>query len=81
MTGDDVLLSIAPLYHIAGMLMGVNVPVLTGATSVLQHRFEPRAVLQAIERHRVSWWYSIAPMNVACMQLPEIAQPTSRACA
>ena len=73
-TGDDVLLSIAPLYHIAGMLMGVNVPVLTGATSVLLHRFEPRAVLQAIERYRVSWWYSIAPMNVACMQVPEASR-------
>jgi long-chain acyl-CoA synthetase len=72
-TGDDVLLSIAPLYHIAGMLMGVNVPVLTGATSVLLHRFEPRAALQAIERYKVSWWYSIAPMNVACMQVPGIA--------
>ncbi|MGK6308535.1 AMP-binding protein [Variovorax sp. DT-64] len=69
---SDVLLSIAPLYHIAGMLMGVNVPVLTGATSVLLHRFEPRAVLQAIERYRVSWWYSIAPMNVACMQVEGI---------
>ncbi|MDM0067490.1 AMP-binding protein [Variovorax sp. J31P207] len=72
-TGSDVLLSIAPLYHIAGMLMGVNVPVLTGATSVLLHRFDPRATLQAIDRHKVSWWYSIAPMNVACMQLPDIA--------
>jgi long-chain acyl-CoA synthetase len=71
---SDVLLSIAPLYHIAGMLMGVNVPVLTGATSVLLHRFEPRAVLQAIERYRVSWWYSIAPMNVACMQVEGIAR-------
>jgi len=30
-------------------------------------------VLQAIERHRVSWWYSIAPMNVAVMQQPDIA--------
>jgi long-chain acyl-CoA synthetase len=70
---SDVLLSIAPLYHIAGMLMGVNVPVLTGATSVLLHRFDPRAVLQAIERHHVSWWYSIAPMNVACMQVEGIA--------
>ncbi len=70
----DVLLSIAPLYHIAGMLMGVNVPVLTGATSVLLHRFDPRAVLQAIDRYKVSWWYSIAPMNVACMQVPDIAQ-------
>lgn len=72
-TGGDVLLSIAPLYHIAGMLMGVNVPVLTGATSVLLHRFDPRAALQAIDRHKVGWWYSIAPMNVACMQLPDIA--------
>lgn len=72
-TGDDVLLSIAPLYHIAGMLMGVNVPVLSGATSVLLHRFEPRVVLQAIDRCKVSWWYSIAPMNVACTQVPDIA--------
>ena len=72
-TGDDVLLSIAPLYHIAGMLMGVNVPVLTGASSVLLHRFDPHATLQAIARYRVSWWYSIAPMNVACMQVPDIA--------
>jgi len=69
----DVLLSIAPLYHIAGMLMGVNVPVLSGATSVLLHRFDPRAVLQAIATYKVSWWYSIAPMNVACMQVPDIA--------
>ncbi|PZQ54051.1 MAG: AMP-dependent synthetase, partial [Variovorax paradoxus] len=72
-TGDDVLLSIAPLYHIAGMLMGVNVPVVTGATSVLLHRFDPRTALQAIERYRVTWWYSIAPMNVACMQVPGAA--------
>ncbi|MGJ7528877.1 AMP-binding protein [Variovorax sp. GB1P17] len=70
---DDVLLSIAPLYHIAGMLMGVNVPVLSGAASVLLHRFDPRAVLQAIAGYKVSWWYSIAPMNVACMQVPDIA--------
>ena len=69
----DVLLSIAPLYHIAGMLMGVNVPVLSGAASVLLHRFDPRAALQAIAAYKVSWWYSIAPMNVACMQVPDIA--------
>ena len=71
---DDVLLSIAPLYHIAGMLMGVNVPVLTGATGVLLHRFDPRAVLRAIDRYKVTWWYSIAPMNVACMQQPDVAR-------
>ena len=67
----DVALSVAPLYHIAGMLMGVNVPVLAGATQVLLYRFDPLAVLQAIDRYRVTHWYSIAPMNVACMQVPD----------
>jgi long-chain acyl-CoA synthetase len=67
----DVILSIAPLYHIAGMLMGVNIPIFAGATTVLLHRFDPLTVLQAIERHRVSWWYSIAPMNVAVMAVPD----------
>ena len=66
----DVLLAVAPLYHIAGMLMGVNIPVLTGATTVLLYRFDPMGVAQALERHRVTWWYSIAPMNGALMQLP-----------
>ena len=69
-TGSDVLLGIAPMYHIAGMVMSVNVTLYTGATTVLLYRFDPLAALQAIERHRVSWWYSIAPMNVAAMQVP-----------
>ncbi|MFB9269476.1 AMP-binding protein [Bradyrhizobium erythrophlei] len=70
---DDVLLSIAPLYHIAGMVMGVNAPVYAGATSVLLYRFDPLTTAQAIDRYQVSWWYSVAPMNVAITQLPNIS--------
>jgi long-chain acyl-CoA synthetase len=72
-TADDVLLAIAPLYHIAGMLMGINISLYAGATSVLLYRFDALAVLQSIDRHRVSWWYSIAPMNVACMAAATLA--------
>ncbi|MCX7272122.1 MAG: AMP-binding protein [Burkholderiales bacterium] len=71
--GDDVMLAIAPVYHIAGMLMGIDATVYAGATTVLMYRFDPLAVLQAIERHRVTWWYSMAPMNVAVMQVPGAA--------
>ncbi len=71
MDAASVALSVAPLYHIAGMLMGVNVPILAGATQVLLFRFDPVAVLQAIDRYKVSHWYSIAPMNLACMQVPD----------
>jgi len=69
-SASDTMLAIAPLYHIAGMLMGVNMGVHAGATTVLLFRFDPKAALQAIERHKVTWWYSIAPMNVAAMQVP-----------
>ena len=71
-SAEDVLLAVAPLYHIAGMSMGVNMPVHSGAPCVLLHRFDPLAVAQALERYRVSWWYSIAPMNVALMQVPGV---------
>jgi long-chain acyl-CoA synthetase len=70
MTPHEVLLAVAPLYHIAGMVMGVNLPVYTGATTVLLYRFDPLGVAQALERYRVTWWYSIAPMNGALMQVP-----------
>ncbi|WP_233575773.1 AMP-binding protein [Noviherbaspirillum saxi] len=67
---STVTLAIAPLYHIAGMLMGLNVTIYTGATAVLMYRFDPAPVLQAIDRYQISHWYSIAPMNVAVMQVP-----------
>ncbi len=66
--GDDVVLAVAPMYHIAGMIMGINVPIFIGATTVLMYRFEAVATLQAVARYRVSWWYSMAPMNVAAIQ-------------
>jgi long-chain acyl-CoA synthetase len=67
---DDVLLAVAPLYHIAGMLIGINATIYTGATTVLMYRFDPLAVLQAIDFYKVTFWYSIAPMNVAVMNTP-----------
>src|SRR5690606_21065045 len=71
---DDVMLAIAPMYHIAGMLVGLDVNVYAGSTAVLMHRFDPHAALQAIDRYRVSWWYSMAPMNVAVMEHPEASR-------
>jgi long-chain acyl-CoA synthetase len=67
---DDVILAVAPLYHIAGMICGLTLLAYTGATVVLLNRMDPLAVLQAIERHRVTWWYAMAPMLVSVMNEP-----------
>lgn len=66
---DDTMLAVAPLNHIAGMLIGLNVTLYTGITCVLLYRFDPVQVLQALARYRVTWWYSVASMNAAVMQV------------
>lgn len=70
---DDVILAVAPLYHIAGMICGLTLLAYTGATVVLLNRMDELAVLQAIDKHRVTWWYAMAPMLVAVMNQPEAA--------
>ncbi|ARF16450.1 AMP-binding protein [Sporosarcina ureae] len=72
MNQQEVLLSVAPLSHIAGMLMGVNIPVYNANETVLMTRFDPQATVLAIEKYRVTTWYSIAIMNGAILQIPGI---------
>jgi len=71
---EDALLTMAPLYHIAGMLLGLNCPIYANASMVLLYRFDPVAVLQAIERYKCTWWYSVVPMDLAVMQVPNAEQ-------
>ncbi|MCY0893333.1 MAG: AMP-binding protein [Acidibacillus sp.] len=64
----DRILAVMPLCHIAGMLMGMTIPIYTGCKVVLLYRFDPVAVAEAIAEEKCTWWYSTAPMNVAIMQ-------------
>ena len=54
-TADDVIGGFAPLFHVTGLSGHIAVSLLTGAPLVLGHRFEPAAVLSAIEAHRVTF--------------------------
>jgi long-chain acyl-CoA synthetase len=67
---EDIHLAVPPLYHISGMLFGLNIPLYSGATTVLHYRFDPVATLESIERHKVTYWKGIAPMLVSVMDAP-----------
>lgn len=69
---NDRTLAVAPLCHIAGMVMGVNLPVYSGSLSVLLNRFEPEAAIKAIEMYKVNKIYTVAPMNVAILNYPGV---------
>ncbi len=56
-TGFDdrqVMLAILPLFHAYGLNVTILLPLMAGSTVVVMERFTPRAVLDAIERHRVT---------------------------
>lgn len=70
----EVLLCAAPIYHIAGMLVGINLTLYAGVTTVLLYRFEALQALQAIQNYKVSWWYGASSLLSAMMNHPEIRQ-------
>lgn len=69
---SDRTVANAPLCHIAGMVMGVNIPVYQALFCVLFTRFDPEATIQAIEDYKITKFYSIAPMNAAILNYPGI---------
>ncbi len=56
-TGFDehqVMLAILPLFHAYGLTVTMLLPLMSGSSVVIPDRFIPRAVLQTIEKHKVT---------------------------
>lgn len=68
---DEIIISVMPVFHIAGNVAGICTTVYSGCTSVLMTRFDPRAIVGAFARYRCTSWYSVTPMLLAIMALPE----------
>jgi long-chain acyl-CoA synthetase len=73
-TGDDVFLGVMPIFHIAGMMIGMNLPIYCGGSVVLLSRFAPEAVLRVIEQHHITFAYTIVPMVIAMMNHPKVKE-------
>ncbi|MFB6895603.1 class I adenylate-forming enzyme family protein [Streptomyces hydrogenans] len=70
----DVVLAIAPLFHITGAVANATISLLTDTTLVLTGRFHPEVVLEAIAEHEVTFTIgSITAFN-AIYELPQ-AEP------
>ena len=70
---DSRVLTTMPYFNIAGMLF-MLAPVLRGATNIIITQFDPLPVLQAIDKYKVTFWYSAVPMNLAVMAHPDAAK-------
>lgn len=69
----DVYLCYVPIFWIAGEDMGILVPLVHGATVVLLARWNPAAVLRAVERYRVTDMVGTVDNYVELMEHPDFA--------
>ncbi len=71
-TGADLGLACGPLYHVGALDLTTTSLVAAGATTVIHRAFEASAVVDELERSRVSTvWLAPAMVN-AIMALPDI---------
>jgi long-chain acyl-CoA synthetase len=66
-TADDVILGVAPLFHITGLIAHMGVTLLTGASLVLSYRFDADVALELIERHGVTFTTGAITVFIALM--------------
>jgi long-chain acyl-CoA synthetase len=69
-TGADVILGVAPLFHITGSIGHVALSLLTGATLVLTYRFDPAVALETIRAERVTFTVGSITVFIALMNAP-----------
>ena len=67
LTPDDVVLGVAPLFHITGLIAAITVAFLVPMPLVLGFRFDPRTVLDLIEKHRPTFTVGAITVFIALM--------------
>jgi long-chain acyl-CoA synthetase len=75
---DDVVLGVAPLFHITGLIAGVTTSLLLGAPLVLAYRFEPSVMLETIRDERATFTVGSITVFIALMNAPGAANGAQR---
>jgi long-chain acyl-CoA synthetase len=75
---DDVVLGVAPLFHITGLIAGVTTSLLLGAPLVLAYRFEPSVMLETIRDERATFTVGSITVFIALMNAPGAANGAPR---
>jgi long-chain acyl-CoA synthetase len=71
--GTGTGINLTPWFHAMGTIGGLNVPLLSGSTTVLHERFDPGAYLADAERFRVTGMGGAPPLFGALLRHPELA--------
>jgi acyl-CoA synthetase (AMP-forming)/AMP-acid ligase II len=69
---DDTLVGLLPFFHSYGQTVVLNLGLAKGATIVTMPRFDLDALLEIVEKHRVTWLHIVPPIVLAFATAPQI---------
>jgi long-chain acyl-CoA synthetase len=69
--GQDVILGIAPLFHVTGLVAHIGLALSAGVPIVLAHRFDAAETCRLIERHRATATVAAITAFLALLESPE----------
>ncbi len=70
----ETLLAVIPFFHIYGLTSAMNAPIYSGQKVVLLPSFNPREVLETIEKEKVSVFPGVPTMYVALLHQPDLGR-------
>ena len=69
---EDILLSVAPFFHVTGMQVVMNGAIYVGAENVIMTRWDRELALELIQRHQVTNWTNIPTMVIDLFASPNL---------
>ena len=72
LTGDDVVLGVAPLFHITGLVGHVAISLLIGAPLILMYRLDPTVTIETIRDEKATFTVGSITVFIALMNAPGV---------
>ncbi len=69
---DDIALGVLPFFHIYGMTAAMNAPLYAGGSIVLLPRFDVEAVMETIQKEKVTSFCGVPTMYIAVIHHPDV---------
>jgi long-chain acyl-CoA synthetase len=73
LTPDDVVLGVAPLFHITGLIGHAAIALLLPCPLVIAHRFHPEVILDAIREHRPTFTIGAITAFISLSSVPGVS--------
>ncbi|MBU9721191.1 MULTISPECIES: long-chain-fatty-acid--CoA ligase [Bacillaceae] len=72
--GNEVVLAALPFFHVYGMTTVMNLSIRMGYKMIIMPKFDPKDILKAIEKHKVTLFPGAPTMYIGLLNHPDIGK-------